>query len=60
MKDWKEFDQLKDMTALEELLFVGNPLYEKHIADGDWTEQVTGRLPKLKKLDGIPIVGGAE
>jgi len=60
VKDWKEFDQLKDMTSLEELLFVGNPLQEKHMADGDWTEQVTSRLPKLKKLDGIPIVGGAE
>eukprot|EP00729_Bicosta_minor_P023174 gene23174-35095_t len=51
VKDWKEFDQLKDMTALEELLMVGNPLQEKHAADGDWMEQVTARLPKLKKLD---------
>jgi len=53
---WKEFDQLKDMTSLEELLMVGNPLEEKHSAEGDWVEQVSARLPNLKKLDGIPIV----
>jgi len=56
VKDWKEFDQLKDMTSLEELLMVGNPLEEKHSAEGDWVEQVSARLPNLKKLDGIPIV----
>jgi len=56
VKDWKEFDQLKDMSSLEELLFVGNPLQVKHTEEGDWVEQVTQRLPKLKKLDGIPIV----
>ena len=38
----------------------GNPLEEKHSADGDWRDQVTRRLPKLKKLDGVPIVGGDE
>merc|ERR1719197_1705950 len=40
VKDWKEFDQLKDMSSLEELLFVGNPLQVKHAADGDWEDQV--------------------
>lgn len=30
----------------------GNPLEEKHSADGDWREQALKRLPKLKKLDG--------
>jgi dynein light chain 1 len=37
---------------LEDLLFVGNPLEEKHTADGDWRKQVTSRLKGLKKLDG--------
>eukprot|EP00039_Didymoeca_costata_P031664 m.35827 g.35827 ORF g.35827 m.35827 type:complete len:182 (-) comp8968_c1_seq1:209-754(-) len=58
VKDWKEFDQLKDMTALEELLFVGNPLQEKHASEGDWADQVMNRLPNLKKLDGAPLVRG--
>ena len=38
----------------------GNPLEEKHSAEGDWRDQATRRLPKLRKLDGIPIVGQDE
>lgn len=30
----------------------GNPLEEKHSADGTWRDEVSKRLPKLKKLDG--------
>jgi len=30
----------------------GNPLEEKHSAEGDWKDQVATRLKKLKKLDG--------
>eukprot|EP00041_Stephanoeca_diplocostata_P010581 m.168522 g.168522 ORF g.168522 m.168522 type:complete len:187 (-) comp18212_c0_seq2:282-842(-) len=56
VKDWKEFEQLKDCPKLVELNFVGNPLQEKHAADGDWKEQVQQRLPGLKKMDGIPLV----
>eukprot|EP00053_Salpingoeca_punica_P006158 m.59160 g.59160 ORF g.59160 m.59160 type:complete len:187 (+) comp13557_c0_seq1:200-760(+) len=56
VKDWKEFEELKLLPLLEDLVFVGNPLQEKHAADGDWVQQVTSRLPGLKKLDGIPIV----
>lgn len=33
-------------------MFVGNPLEEKHSADGNWIEEATKRVPKLKKLDG--------
>ena len=32
--------------------FAGNPLEEKHSADGDWRDQAIRRLPRLKKLDG--------
>ena len=39
---------------------VGNPLEEKHSSDGDWRDQATRRLSKLKKLDGIPVVRGDE
>ena len=31
---------------------LGNPLHEKHDAEGDWRQQVEGKLPRLKKLDG--------
>ncbi len=56
VKDWKEFDELKGMESLEELLMVGNPLQQAAEADGSWLREVSARLPKLKKLDGVPIV----
>jgi dynein light chain 1 len=56
VKDWGEFQKLADLPCLEDLLFVGNSLEEKHTADGDWREQATKRLPKLRKLDGVPVV----
>ena len=31
---------------------LGNPLHEKHEAEGDWRQLVEGKLPRLKKLDG--------
>jgi len=52
VKDWGEFQKLAELPCLEVLLFVGNPLEEKHSADGDWRDQALKRLPKLKKLDG--------
>ncbi|PVD26200.1 hypothetical protein C0Q70_13869 [Pomacea canaliculata] len=56
VKDWSEFGKLADLPSLKELLFVGNPLEEKHSAEGDWRDQVAGKLKKLKKLDGVPVV----
>lgn len=47
-----EFLRLADLPSLVDLVFVGNPLEEKHAADGNWIEEATKRLPKLKKLDG--------
>lgn len=60
VKDWGEFNKLAELPALEELLFVGNPLEDKHSADGTWRDEVSKRLPKLKKLDGVPIVRAEE
>ena len=56
VKDWGEYQKLAELPALENLLFVGNPLEEKHSLDGDWRDKALGRLPKLKKLDGVPVV----
>ncbi|XP_021102299.1 dynein light chain 1, axonemal isoform X1 [Heterocephalus glaber] len=51
VKDWAEFVKLTDLPCLEDLVFVGNPLEEKHSAEGNWIEEATKRVPKLKKLD---------
>ncbi|BFZ11930.1 hypothetical protein BsWGS_14969 [Bradybaena similaris] len=54
--DWNELNKLAEMAHLEDLLFYGNPLEEKLSAEGTWREDVAKKLPKLKKLDGVPIV----
>lgn len=56
VKDWAEFGKLADLPCLEDLVFVGNPLEEKHALEGNWVEEATKRLPKLKKLDGNPVI----
>ncbi|XP_071786337.1 dynein axonemal light chain 1-like isoform X2 [Asterias amurensis] len=56
VKDWSEFDRLHNLDNLVELLMVGNPLEEKHSAEGDWRDRATKPLPHLKKLDGVPII----
>lgn len=63
VKDWGEFARLASVPCLAELVFVGNPLEEKHSADGTWMDEASRRTPQLKKLDGIPVVkeeGGGE
>lgn len=49
---WAEFVRLAELPCLEDLVFVGNPLEEKHSAEGNWIEEASKRVPKLKKLDG--------
>ncbi|XP_077477281.1 dynein axonemal light chain 1 [Stigmatopora argus] len=56
VKDWGEFSKLADLPCLVDLLFVGNPLEEKHTAEGTWMEEATKRLTRLTKLDGIPVI----
>jgi len=34
IKDWKEVDNLKALVSLQDLVFNGNPLMEKHVSDG--------------------------
>ncbi|XP_067681715.1 dynein axonemal light chain 1-like [Haliotis asinina] len=60
VKDWGEFGKLSDLPCLEDLLMVGNPLEEKHSAEGDWRDLASKRLPKLKKLDGVPVIRDEE
>jgi len=56
VKEWPEFQKLSELPFLEDLVFVGNPLEEKHSQDNDWRDQVSKKLPKLKKLDGVPVI----
>lgn len=56
VKDWSEFGKLGDLPVLEELVFVGNPIEEKHSLEGDWRDRVPVKLLKLKKLDGVPVI----
>lgn len=55
VKDWVEFNRLQEVTTLEELLFVGNPLCES-MEEGTWKQEAAKRLPFLKKLDGEPVL----
>ncbi|XP_038621812.1 dynein light chain 1, axonemal isoform X3 [Tachyglossus aculeatus] len=56
VKEWAEFVRLAELPLLEDLVFVANPLEEKYSAEGSWVEEATKRVPKLKKLDGTPVI----
>ncbi|XP_014805777.1 PREDICTED: dynein light chain 1, axonemal isoform X2 [Calidris pugnax] len=56
VKDW-EFVRLAELPLLEDLVFTGNPLQEKYTSDqSSWFEEATKRVPKLRKLDGTPVI----
>ncbi|KAL3315548.1 Dynein light chain 1, axonemal [Cichlidogyrus casuarinus] len=54
VKEWAEFQKLADLPALVDLVFVGNPL-EENAGEG-YRDEAVKKLPKLKKLDGVPVV----
>lgn len=58
IKEWAEFNRLQELTTLETLVFVGNPLVEATISADEtaWRSECARRLPNLKKLDGETIV----
>uniref|UniRef100_A0A8C4Q6X2 Dynein axonemal light chain 1 n=1 Tax=Eptatretus burgeri TaxID=7764 RepID=A0A8C4Q6X2_EPTBU len=55
VKDWVEFDKLSSLPLLEELLFHGNPL-EKTMDKETYRSEAAKKLPRLRKLDGLPII----
>lgn len=59
IKDWSEYVKLQDLPCLEDLLFVGNPLYDS-MEESVWKAEAIKRLPNLKKLDGEPVVRDEE
>ncbi|XP_054470071.1 dynein axonemal light chain 1 isoform X1 [Anoplopoma fimbria] len=56
VKEWGEFVRMADLPCLADLVFVGNPLEEKHSAEGTWMDEASKRLPNLRKLDGTPVI----
>lgn len=54
IKNWDELEKLRDLPKLEELLLVGNPIYED-LKKSDRRRMVIQRVPKLKKLDAVVI-----
>lgn len=50
-----EFVRLAELPCLVDLVFVRNPLEEKHSAEGTWMDEACKRLPYLKKLDGKDV-----
>lgn len=55
VKDWNEFTKLNELPYLEDLVFIGNPLHESEELT-EFTNSVAKKLPRLKKLDGIPVI----
>ncbi|KAM3173194.1 Dynein light chain 1, axonemal [Hymenolepis weldensis] len=54
VKDWVELLRLNDLPSLADLVFVGNPLEENN--PDTFRDEAMRKLPKIKKLDGIPFV----
>jgi len=59
VKDWVELERLAELPELEDLLFVGNPLEERLSKEGKWRGDVAKLLPRLKRLDGRPLLSDA-
>ncbi|CAH1998643.1 unnamed protein product [Acanthoscelides obtectus] len=55
IKEWGEFIKFQDMPALEDILFIGNPLAD-NMDEALYRNEALKRLPNLKKLDGEPVV----
>ncbi|KAH3859000.1 dynein axonemal light chain 1-like isoform X2 [Dreissena polymorpha] len=58
VKDMSEFSKLVDLPNMKELGFVGNPLADSLMESGQevYTETITKKLPKLKRLDGFTVI----
>lgn len=55
IKDWNELIKLRELPALEELLLLGNPIYDDYTTKEQRRLEVIKRVPKLKKLDAIIV-----
>ena len=55
----EELNRLQGLPHLEDLLLVGNPVYNTYadpqVLGSPWRVDVLKILPGLKKLDGVPV-----
>ena len=51
-----EFLRLSDLPSLNVLVFAGNPLEEKLLAEGYWREWCAQQLRNINLLDGVPVI----
>ena len=56
IREWTEVTRINECPQLTEVVFIGNPLWDKHNADGDWSALAMKRLPNIRKLDGWPCI----
>lgn len=56
VNSWTEIDRLANQCPeLQEVLFVNNPIYNSAPSTQDYRYMMLQRLPKLSKLDGVPV-----
>jgi dynein light chain 1 len=57
IKDWAEIEKLRSLSALEDILLVGNPIY----SDESITDEAAARIrvikciPHIQKIDGVLV-----
>ena len=58
LASWADIERLSGLSKLEELLLVGNPLYNDYKDNNslpDYRVEVIKRIPNIKKIDGMPV-----
>lgn len=56
ISNWTEIERLANQCPeLVDVLFIGNPIYTNAPTELDYRYMMLQRLPKLSKLDGVPV-----
>ncbi|KAL7750756.1 Dynein light chain 1, axonemal [Sorochytrium milnesiophthora] len=56
IKAWEGVSPLTHLAQLEDVVLLGNPLEEKHTAEGNWRDMCSKTLPQIKRLDGKIVI----
>jgi dynein light chain 1 len=59
IKDWKELERLKACPELEDILLIGNPIYDG-LDEKRRRLMVLKVLPGLKKIDGVMVLSSEQ
>jgi len=63
ISEWEEISKLGSLPDLQDVLFIGNPLYNRYKKKNQMSEykqEMLKRLPRVKKLDGEIVDAGQE